>query len=245
MLGGSTNTNWDDSCSPGETPGRTNLGPPDVDNNHGIAYSFGYSRNGLEPRENSMYLDHDYTYDEYGSRSIFTELHDGEVPVPYEQTGNMCVVSTTYPMPTSSSSSSSSSSPTSASSSSFMGPGNGIFQTVMRGYHGNSLFSNSNGTGDNNNTNANASNKNNTDNGNNFSEGRSTGTKDCLPVSHHSAQVNVQQDRGEEFIDLFRLRLGEKDAHSYLNPKNADKPVSILDPYNVDCMVDLFQRAKV
>ena len=190
-----------------------------------------------------MYLDHDYTYDEYGSRSIFTELHDGEVPVPYEQTGNMCVISTTYPMPTSSSPSSS---PTSASSSSFMGPGNSIFQTVMRGYHGNSLFSSSSGTGDNNNTNANASNKNNIDNGNNsIIEGGSTGTKDCHLVSHHSAQENVQQDRGEEFIDLFRLRLGEKDAHSYLNSKNADKPVSILDPYNVDCMVDLFQRAKV
>ena len=46
-----------------------------------------------------MYIGHDYTHDEFGtgSRSIFTELHDFEIPVPFEQTGNMHFVLTSLP----------------------------------------------------------------------------------------------------------------------------------------------------
>ena len=48
--GGSSN--WDDSCSPGETPGRTNLSQTGTDNKDGIACSLGYSKSGFESAEN-------------------------------------------------------------------------------------------------------------------------------------------------------------------------------------------------
>ena len=209
--GGSSN--WDDTCSPGETPCRSSPAPPYVDANNGIAYSLGYSKSGFEHTENSMYLGHDYTYDEFGSRSIFTELHDGEVPVPYEQTGNMCVISTSH----------STLPPTSSASSSapHIGTGNGIFQTVMQGYHSNSLYSSNSGN---------------------------TGSMDEDTDLAGSGRDNIEQcpstenvpDEGkpEEFIDHFR-RLCGRNIREYLSSKNIDQAVSALDPYNVDHMVDL------
>ena len=160
--------------------------------------------------------------------------HDAEVPVPYEETGNLQFVQMNndhdYQERGARATSTSS-----ASSSSVPGGCSSIFQTVMQGYHGNSLFSALSSVDTVPVTNLSRETKGTLD-GARFEKDINADTCDSTAVD----DTECAQDRGE-----FKAMLSEffsKPVSTYLSPKNADQPILTLDPYNTEVCIFAIQR---